>query len=457
MPAPAERLLDELDGVVGYAHVLRDASLRAGYEHDWTGRFGAPSLAVVRPGDAEQLAAVLAACSRHGVTVVPQGGNTGLVGGGVPRGGELVLSTRRLDWVGEVDAAAAQVSTGAGATLAAVQERARTEGLDLALDFASRSAATIGGAIATNAGGSRVLRFGPMRAQVIAVEAALASGQLAGSLSGLAKESAGLHLPSVLAGSEGTLAVITAARLRLVPRYRHRATALGALESLAGLPALVGLLRRELEDLDQLELMLPGGLALVSATRGIRTPFPPDTAPAYLLVECAGQHDPLTSLAACLQSSPAVVDVAIAGSPAQQGELRALREGHSEAINTLGVPLKLDIAVPIARLADTCDELAVAVRSVSPASRLFLFGHAAEANLHVNIVGPATDWEALTETVLAIAVTAGGTVSAEHGIGVAKGAWLRQVRSPAELELFAGLRRLLDPVGILNPGVLDPG
>lgn len=460
VPLPAGQLVGELagelTGIVGAAHVLRDPDLRAGYERDWTGRFGASALAVVRPGSADEVAAVLAACAARRIAVVPQGGNTGLVGGGVPRGGEIVLSTRRLDWVGEVDVDAAQLSAGGGATLAALQERARAHGLDVGVDFAARGSATLGGAIATNAGGSRVVRFGPMRTQLTGVEMALASGALVGSLAGLPKDSAGIHLPSLVAGSEGTLGVITAARLRLVPRYRRLATALIALASPAGVAPLVGTLRRELADLDQVELMLDAGVALVCAARRLAVPVARSDSSAYVLVECASHQDPLPALLDCLGSAPDLVDVAVAGTPAQREQLRAVREGHTEAISGLGVPLKLDIAVPLHRLADCCAELTAGVGETSPASRLFLFGHAAEANLHVNVVGPPSDWERLTDLVLGVAVAAGGTVSAEHGIGVAKASWLRQIRSPAELELQIGLRRIVDPHGVLNPGVLDP-
>lgn len=451
-----ERFLAELEGAVGDRNVLRDPALRLGYERDWTGRFGADALAVVRPGSAEEIASVLAACSAAGVAVVPQGGNTGLVGGGVPRGGEVVLSTRRLDWVGEVDRAAGQLAAGAGATLQALQDRARVTGWDLAIDFAARSAATLGGAIATNAGGSRVLRFGSMRAQLSGVQAALSGGALAGSLTEPAKESVGVHLPSLLAGSEGTLAVITAARVRLVPSYRHRATALVALSSVEGLVALVATLRRELPDLDQAELMLPEGVELVCRTQGLPMPFGGAVHGAYLLLECAAQRDPLPELLECLDGASAIDDVAVAGTAGQREELRSIRERHTESIATLGVPLKLDVAVPISVLAETCERLRALVAELSAPSVLVLFGHAAEGNLHVNIVGAPGDWELLTEAVLALAVEAGGTISAEHGIGVAKSRFLHLVRSPAELALQAGLRRILDPAGILNPGVLAP-
>src|SRR5579871_190387 len=238
-------LVERLVAAVGSEHVLVDPQLRAGYERDITGRFSGWALAVVRPATTAEVEAVLAACSEHATPVVAQGGNTGLVGGGVPRRGEVVLSLRRLDWVGEPDTTAGALSAGAGATLSVLQRAARAGGWDLGVDFAARDSATLGGAIATNAGGSRVLRFGPMRDQLLAIEAVTAAGRRVGSaLPGSLKESSGPHLPGLLAGSEGTLAVVTAARLRLVPRFTQLATALATFGSPHDIAPAVGQLRR---------------------------------------------------------------------------------------------------------------------------------------------------------------------------------------------------------------------
>ncbi len=216
----------DLQAIVGHEHVILDPDVRASYERDWTGRFGGAAMAVVRPADPAQVVDVLRWCAENRVGVVTQGGNTGLVGGGVPGGqGQIILSTRRLTDTGPVDVAASQVTLGAGVTIATWRDVAHGAGLDAPLDFGARDSATIGGAIATNAGGSRVVRFGTMRSQVAGIEAVLTDGTIVGSLAGLPKESAGLHWPSLLCGSEGTLAVVTAARLRLVPWYAHTATA----------------------------------------------------------------------------------------------------------------------------------------------------------------------------------------------------------------------------------------
>lgn len=222
-------LYGALTDVVGKTHVLTgDAT--AGFTADWTGRFQGLTPAVVRPGDTDEVAAVLALCTQAGIPVVPQGGNTGLVGGGVPLNGELVLSLARLNHLGEADLDAYQITAGAGVTLQQVADAHPS--LDLGIVIASRDSATVGGAVATNAGGLRVLRYGPMRAQVRGIEAVLADGTVVSHLSGLVKDNTGYDYPSLLAGSEGTLAVITQARLQLVPRVRNAVTALIGLPSL---------------------------------------------------------------------------------------------------------------------------------------------------------------------------------------------------------------------------------
>src|SRR5579875_3334651 len=219
-------LQDALAAVVGSGHVLSDADLRAPYERDYTGRYCGSARLVVRPGDTAQLVAVIGACAEHGAAIVPQGGNTGLVGGGVPRGGEVLVSLRRLDGVGEIDAATGQVTVGAGATLGALRDAARAAGADAGLDFAARDSCTIGGVVACDAGGARALRHGTARARVAGLEAVLADGTVVSRLAGLTKDNAGYDLPGLLVGSEGTLGLITRVRWRLEPAARVRVAAL---------------------------------------------------------------------------------------------------------------------------------------------------------------------------------------------------------------------------------------
>jgi FAD/FMN-containing dehydrogenase len=281
-------LLRSLAAIVGEPHVLTgDAA--AGFAVDWTGRFRGRTPAVVRPHDTAEVAAVLALCTDAGVPVVPQGGNTGLVGGGVPLHGEVVLSLTRLNQMGPVDHEAAQVTAGAGVTLQQVADA--SPGLDLGIVIASRGSATVGGAVATNAGGLRVLRFGPMRAQLRGIEAVLADGTVVSHLAGLVKDNTGYDYPSLLAGSEGTLAVVTAARLRLVPRLRDTVTALVGLGGLDELHALAHQAVRQVPGLVSAEFFTRTGLDILVAHAGLAPPWPGPTH-AYLLLEASGPGAP---------------------------------------------------------------------------------------------------------------------------------------------------------------------
>jgi len=237
--------VDELRQVVGAGLVL-DPEIVASFTTDWTGRFEGATRAVVRPASTAEVAGVIDVCRRHGIALVPQGGNTGLVGGSVPLHGEVVLSLRGLDDLGPVDEAAGQVTAGAGVTLADLQTTADAAGWAYGVDLASRQSATVGGTVATDAGGIHVLRYGDTRAQLLGVEAVLGTGAVVSHLGGLVKDTTGYHLPGLLCGSEGTLAVVTAARLRLVPPTPERTTALLAFDSAADAVAAAVVLRRAL-------------------------------------------------------------------------------------------------------------------------------------------------------------------------------------------------------------------
>jgi len=448
-----DRLAGELAAIVGAEHVVVDDDMRAPYETDWTRRFGAPARLVVRPADTAEVADVVRRCAAHGAPIVTQGGNTGLVGGGVPHDAgsrtSVVVSTRRLDVLGPVDAGAMQVTAGAGVTLARWRAHARQAGLDTPIDFASRDSATVGGAVATNAGGSRVVRFGTMRRQLVGVEAVLADGSTIGSLSGLPKETVGLDLPSLLCGSEGTLAVVTWARLRLVPWFRRTATAMVSTAGIDEAVSLLAALRSGLPHLDAVEVVLAEAMAVVAEHIG--TPPPVDAGDAVVIVECADHVDPSDELTDAVAGRPEVLDAAVATEGPARDRLVAYRDRVTESIAARGVPLKLDVAVPVVRLGEL---LAAARSSVGRhGGTLIPFGHLAEGNLHLNVLD-AGDHEAITAEVLGAAAALGGTISAEHGVGVAKTRWLHLVRSPAELAAMAAVKHALDPHGILNPGVL---
>jgi FAD/FMN-containing dehydrogenase len=456
--AGPEALLAELRGVVGARHVLDDVDVRAGYEVDWTRRWRGEALAVVRPASTGEVAGVVAACGAAQVPVVPQGGNTGLVGGGVPAGGEVVLSLRRLVDVGPVDALSGQVTAGAGVVLADLQERLAPTGRELAVDLAARGSATVGGLVATNAGGLRVLRHGTMRNQVVGLEAVLADGSVVSRLGGLAKDATGYDLSALLVGSEGTLGVVTAARLRLVPTRPARVTALLAVRSVADAVAVAAELRDRLDSLDVAELVAGPTLALVARERGLAPPFSAVPA-AALLVECGDREQaPVDELAeAVLGCGALVADAAVSERPSERARLWQHREEITEALQSAGPPRKLDVSLPLAGLAAFADDVVVRVADAFPGARCHLFGHVLDGNLHVNVLGaPEGDGEAVDALVLGLVAAAGGSIGAEHGIGRAKVRWLHLSRSPAELSAFRSVKGALDPAGTLNPGVLLP-
>ncbi len=448
-----------LRSAVGPEHVLLDPDLRATYETDWTGRFGGESRAVVRPGTTAEVALVLQECASARVPVVVQGGNTGLVGGGVPAAGPagnppVVLVTTRLTELGDVFVPARQVTVGAGVTLATLTAHARRAGLDFGVDLAARDSATVGGMVATNAGGIRVLKYGSMREQVAGAEAVLIDGRVVSRLDGLAKDSTGYDIGHLLAGSEGTLAVLTRLRLRLVPAERERAVAVVAVAGTADAVDMLAALRARLPGLCAAELMFPAGLALVAGHLGVRPPLE-GTGGAYVLVEAAGRVSPLDDLLGALEACPQVLDATVAASATDRAQLWALREAHTEAINTLGVPVKLDVSVPMDRLARLAGLLPDAVAAAAPGAGLVMFGHLAEANLHVNVLS-ASDAEEVTAAVLSLVASLGGSISSEHGVGRAKAQWLGLSRSQAEIDLMRSVKAAFDPMGLLNPGVLWP-
>jgi FAD/FMN-containing dehydrogenase len=454
MPHATDALATELRGALGQAHVLEDAELRAGYERDWSGRFSGSARLVARPGSTEEVVAVVRACAEHGAAIVPQGGNTGLVGGGVPRGGEVLLSLARLGELGPVDRAAGTVEVGAGVTLAALQAHAAAAGLDAGLDFAARDSATIGGIVAADAGGARALRHGTARAHVSGLEAVLAGGSLVSRRSGLLKDNAGYDLPALLAGSEGTLGVITRVRWRLVPRLPARVAALVPLDSVERAIALVGTLRAELPSLEAADFFLDPGLRLVLAHLGVAAPF---AAPAavYALVECADRADPTDELAAALEAAGAA-DALVADDSASRARLWRLREAHADAIAAAGVPHKLDVGVPAPHLPEFLERVPATVAALAPGARTILFGHLGDGNVHVNVLGAGPAGGHVEDAVLRLAAALGGTISAEHGVGVAKARWLGLVRGAGEIAAMAAIKRALDPDGLMNPGVLLP-
>jgi FAD/FMN-containing dehydrogenase len=435
-------VIHALRAIVGDEHVLVDADVRASYETDWTGRFTGTARAIVRPGSADQVASVVRACADHGVAIVPQGGNTGLVGGGVPdaSGAAVVLSLTRLQQLDPVDELAGEVTAGAGVTLARLQQHVAERGMRFAVDLAARDSATVGGMVATNAGGIHAFRHGPMRQQLVGIEAVMADGRVVRRLPGLRKDNTGYDLPGLLAGSEGTLGVVTTVRVRLLPARRERVVALAGLPDTESAQRLLRTLLATAPDLEAAELFHEPGLRLVCDHARLPHPFAGSEHGAYLLVECSTEDELAPALAG-------LDDTAIGD------DLWVYRERHTEAINIAGAhpPHKLDVTVPLGRLA--AFERAV-LAAVGDRAGVYLFGHLGDGNVHVNLVGPAPDDETLDDVVLQLVVDHAGSISAEHGIGRAKRRWLTRVRGDADVDAMRAIKRALDPDGILNPGVL---
>ena len=481
MDSPA--LEAALARAVGDGHLLTDPELRAPYERDWTGRFGGPARAVVRPETTDEVAAVVEACATAGVAIVTRGGNTGLVGGSVPRpapasvaardgaggggggGAPVVVSLERLRELGTIDRATLQVSAGAGVTLAELQDaaaarpeagaRSATEArLAAGLDLGARDGATLGGLVACDAGGPRALRYGTARARVAGLEAVLADGSVIRRMSGLLKDNAGYDLPSLLIGSEGTLGLITAVRWRLVVDPQARAAALVGLDSLGEAAELLAGVRGALPSLESCEFLDRASLELAREHLRVSSPLAGEHG-AYLLLECAADTEPVEELAAALGDLKEE-RVAVATGSADRDRLWGLRDAVPEAIGTAGVPHKLDVGVPPARLAEFETGVRERLTALAPNARAFLFGHLADGNVHVNLLGLEPDDERPDRDILELAAACGGTISAEHGVGSAKAAHLALARSEAEIAAMRRIKHALDPQCILNPGVALP-
>ena len=461
MTLVSAQLIDRFTSVVGSEHVLTGASDTAAYTTDWTRRFHGPCTAVVRPADADQVAQIVRACQEHGVALIPQGGNTGLVGGSVPGPSSVghapvVLSLQRLRQLESVDVAASQVTVQAGVTIAELRRHAAAAGLEYGVDLASRDSATVGGTIATNAGGVRVCAFGTTRAQVLGIQAVLADGGLIEQLGGLIKDNSGYDLAGLVTGSEGTLAIVTAARLLLHPQPRSGVVVLVGVSSYDGALALVGQVRRAQLRLLAAEVIDAEGTRLVCEVGGLPWPLArTDHAHLVLLeVEETSDSTAVEEMGSLLSRQEANVDAVVAVGATDRSRLWSYRERQTEAVSTLGVVHKLDVSVPAGRLQEFADGIRSVLTPHPDVARVIVFGHLAEANLHIELVGPSAQDDRVDAAVLRWAAQCGGSVSAEHGIGRAKTTYLSLCRSANDLAAMASVKAALDPVGILNPGVI---
>ena len=468
MAESAAPLLATLKAIVGEANVLTSDADVAPYVTDWRGRYRGSARAVVRPSTTADVAAVVRCCAEHGAPVVPQGGNTGLCGGATPRedSGDVVVSLSRLTRVRALDAGNATLTVEAGMPLARVQQAADDAGLLFPLSLAAEGSCTIGGNLATNAGGTAVLRYGNARELVLGLEVVLADGRIWDGLKGLRKDNTGYDIKQLFLGSEGTLGIITAAVLKLFPKPRTSATALAALADVDAAIALLGLLREALGDrLTGFELISGECIALT------RKQFPalPDPLPGYPWYALAQADDPAADSPLAVQLEAALAaaveqhvagDAAIAQSAAQAAELWALREHIPEAQRLEGANIKHDISLPVSRIPAFLADAQVALGSALRGVRYVVFGHLGDGNLHYNLSAPPGTPAAafLGEAARANRIVydsvarLGGSFSAEHGIGQMKRSELLRYKSAVEVELMQRIKRALDPDALLNPG-----
>jgi len=462
------QLLQALRAAVGDAQVLSEGDLSA-WELDWRKRFRGRALAVVRPSDTAQVAAVLRACAAHGASVVPQGGNTGLVGGGVPdaSGTQVLLSLTRLNRIRAIDNANLTLTAEAGCVLQTVQQAAAEAGLLFPLSLAAEGSCTIGGNLATNAGGTQVLRFGNARELCLGLEVVTADGQVWDGLSGLRKDNTGYDLRDLFIGSEGTLGIITAATLKLHPRPAASGTALAATGSLAQCVGLLQLAQARLgAGLTGFEVMNRFSLALV-AQHFPQLPQPLPAAPWTVLLEQADSEGEAPArarfealLAAALEEG--LIDDAVVAESLQQSQaLWHLRESIPLAQAQEGPNIKHDIALPVSAIPGFVERTDAALARAFPGVRLVDFGHLGDGNLHYNVQAPegmaAQDFldrhEHAVNTLVYDAVTAvGGSISAEHGVGALKREELAQRKPAVALQMMRAIKQALDPQGRLNPG-----
>jgi FAD/FMN-containing dehydrogenase len=466
----SDTLLRQLRDTVGDAHVLTTEADVAAHVVDWTGQYAGRALAVVRPGSTEEVALVVTACHEAGVAIVPQGGNTGLVGGGIPdaSGEQVVLSLGRMRRVREVDPVAGTITVDAGVVLADLHTAAEAVDRLFPMSLGSEGSCTIGGNLATNAGGTAVLRYGMTRELVLGLEVVLPDGRVWDGLRGLRKDNTGYSLKDLFVGSEGTLGVITGAVLRLFPATPRHATAWVAVPSVDAAVSLLGLAQsRAGAHLSTFEIANRQALDLVLAhLPGTSDPLA-EPSDWYVLVELAGAatdtrlDDALEAVLGDAVESGLAADAAVAASPAQRSALWALREGISEAQKVEGATLKHDVTLPIVSLAAWATDMAPVLEEVLPGIRPVTYGHVGDGNLHYNISAPVgRDAElpaAAPDLSRAIydSVAAGhGSISAEHGLGRSKAVAGASYKSAVEVDLMRAIKSALDPDGLMNPGVL---
>ena len=463
-PLPAE-LIAKFRAVVGDKYAVTDAADIAPYVTEERDLFHGRSPLVLRPGSTAEVSAICKLASEHKIALVPQGGNTGLVGGQTPHHGEVVVSLRRLDKIREIDPASNTMTCEAGVVLQIAQQRAAEVNRLFPLSLGAEGSCTIGGNLSTNAGGTAALAYGVAREMALGLEVVLADGRILNGLSKLKKDNTGYDLRNLFIGAEGTLGIITAATLRLFPKPRAVETAYVGLKSPAEALKLLSISQNEAAgSLTSFELLADIAVDF-SLRHGIDIRDPLESKhPWYVLMELSSSRDDaraaLESILAKGMEEGIVDDAVIAANLSQRAGFWKLRDEMSAAQKPEGGSIKHDISVPVAAVPDFIEEANAAVVKLIPGSRPVPFGHLGDGNIHYNVSQPIdgntadfmSRWHEVNEVVFAIVLRMGGSISAEHGIGVLKRDELPDVKDKVAIELMRGIKAMLDPLGIMNPG-----
>lgn len=464
-PPLAPELIDQFRKIVGERHAITDAADIEPYVTEERNLFHGRSPLVLRPGSTAEVAAICKLASAHNIALVPQGGNTGLVGGQTPHNGEVVVSLRRLDKIREVDTASNTMTCEAGVVLQIAQAKAAEVDRLFPLSLGAEGSCTIGGNLSTNAGGTAALAYGVAREMALGLEVVLADGRVLNALSKLKKDNTGYNLHNLFIGAEGTLGIITAATLKLFPKPRAIETAFVGLKSPAAALKLLTIAQGEAANaLTSFELLSEMAVDF-SIRHGIDVRDPlSEKHPWYVLMELSSPSEdartPLETILTRAMEEEIVDDAVIAASLAQRGAFWKLRDEMSAAQKPEGGSIKHDISVPVAAVPAFIAEADAAVVKLIPGARPVPFGHLGDGNLHYNVSQPVgadsadflARWHEMNSVVFEIVLRMGGSISAEHGIGVLKRDELPEVKDKTAIELMRSIKAMLDPLGIMNPG-----
>lgn len=457
-----DAFIDELRNALGKAAVLTGADIDARYHHDIAGRPVAKPRAVVRPRTTEDVSTLLRLCHRDKVPVTTQGGMTGLVRGALPNADEIVLSMELMNAVEEVDISTGVAIAQAGAPLQKIQERVEQDGFMFPLDLGSRGSCTIGGNISTNAGGNRVIRYGMTRDLILGLEVVTADGTVLKGLRKYIKNNTGIDLKHLFIGSEGILGVVTRAALRIFPAPAERQVALCALPSFGQVTTFLKLSRQYLGgELTAFEVMWNEYYRLVvERVKGVAGPLA-TSHPFYVLLEASGGdaeriHADLEKLLEMAMGDNLILDAALSTSNASAAAIWRIRDSSVELGRTFAYAARLgfDVSLAIDRMEEYADTIGARIRELDPKAFAVVFGHAGDGNLHLSVHHEDTPekHDAFEKLVYGITGEFGGSISAEHGIGVLKKPYLKMSRTEAEIETMRTLKRAMDPNNILNPG-----